>query len=69
MEKDMSLNELTVTLETIKKDYFENEVCMGEILASTRADGLTIEDAFMMYMNAMNWANGISFSNKNPNQK
>lgn len=35
---------------------------MGKILASERADGLTIEESFYLYILAQNWANGDEFS-------
>lgn len=35
---------------------------MGEILASEKADGLTIEESFYLYILAQNWANGDEFS-------
>ena len=34
---------------------------MGEILASIPADGMSIEDAFYLYIAAQNWANGDEF--------
>ena len=33
-------------LEEIKSGYGDSEVCMGEMLASVPADGLTVEEAF-----------------------
>lgn len=50
-----------ITEETIKKDYVESEVCMGELLASEPADGMTIEEAFEMYVRLMNYANGDEY--------
>ena len=35
---------------------------MGEILASEKADGLTIEESFYLYILAQNWVNGDEFS-------
>ena len=34
---------------------------MGEMLASIPADGMSIEDAFYLYIAAQNWANGDEF--------
>ena len=34
---------------------------MGEMLASVPADGMSIEDAFYLYIAAQNWANGDEF--------
>lgn len=48
-------------LEEIKKEYWESEVCMGEMLDSVSADGFSIEDAHWLYMRAMEWANGDKF--------
>lgn len=48
-------------LEEIKKEYETSEVCMGEMLDSVSADGLSIEDAHWLYMRAMEWANGDKF--------
>lgn len=48
-------------LEEIKKEYWESEVCMGEMLDSVSADVFSIEDAHWLYMRAMEWANGDKF--------
>lgn len=50
-----------VTLEKIKEVYAQNEVCMGELLANISADGLSIEDAFELYIKLMNYAEGDEF--------
>ncbi len=47
--------------EEIKSGYGDSEVCMGEMLASVPADGLTLEEAFYLYMRAMQWAEGDRF--------
>ena len=47
--------------EEIKSGYGDSEVCMGEMLASVPADGLTLEEAFYLYMREMLWAEGDSF--------
>ena len=41
--------------------YHESDVIMGEMLASIPADGMSIEDAFYLYIAAQNWANGDEF--------
>lgn len=57
----------------IQKDYFnlgfdakvdgvECDVCMAEYLAQFQiAEGITIEDAFEMYIHLMQWAEGDRF--------
>ena len=47
--------------EEIKSGYGDSEVCMGEMLASVPADGLTVEEAFYLYIRAMQWAEGDRF--------
>ena len=51
-----------MSLEKLKVLYHEDEVVMGEVLASEKADGLTIEESFYLYILAQNWANGDEFS-------
>ena len=51
-----------MSLEKLKVLYHEDEVVMGEVLASEKADGLTIEESFFLYILAQNWANGDEFS-------
>lgn len=46
----------------LKELYHGDDVVMGEILASEKADGLTIEESFYLYILAQNWANGDEFS-------
>ena len=48
-------------LEYLKSEYHKCDVCMGEMLASTKASGLSIEDAFYMYIALMEWAEGDEF--------
>ena len=51
-----------ITLDAIKtKAYFESEVCMDELLASESANGMSIKDAFELYIQAMNWSDGDRF--------
>ena len=51
-----------LTLAKVKDMYGDSEVVMGEMLASTAADGLSVEEAFYLYIAAQNWANGDEFS-------
>lgn len=51
-----------MSMEKLKELYHGDDVVMGEILASERADGLTIEESFYLYILAQNWANGDEFS-------
>ena len=51
-------------METFKKiirQYAQSEVCMGELLANISADGMSIEDAFELYIKAMNYAEKDEF--------
>ncbi len=49
------------TLESIIEEYRNNDICMAELLAATSADGLDIEEAFMLYVSSMKWADGGKF--------
>ena len=51
-----------MSLQRLKELYHGDDVVMGEILASEKADGLTIEESFYLYILAQNWANGDEFS-------
>ena len=51
-----------MSFEKLKVLYRGDEVVMGEVLASEKADGLTIEESFFLYILAQNWANGDEFS-------
>ena len=55
-------NRVPVSLTKVKEMYHESEVVMGEMLASVPADGMSIEDAFYLYIAAQNWANGDEFT-------
>lgn len=50
-----------ITIEKIKEIYAQSEVCMGELLATISANGLSIEDAFELYIKLMNYAEGDQF--------
>lgn len=51
-----------LTLDKVKDMYRDSEVVMGEMLSSTSADGLSVEEVFYLYVAAQNWANGDEFS-------
>lgn len=53
--------ESKTTFDQIKEAYTTSDVCMGEMLASTSAHSLTIEEAFELYIEAMKWAEGDRF--------
>lgn len=50
-----------ITLEKVKEEYHQNDVCMGELLLSIPADGLSLEEAFEMSIAAKKWADGDQF--------
>lgn len=50
-----------VTFEKLKEEYRESDVCMGEMLLSIPADGLSIEEAFELSVAAKKWADGDRF--------
>ncbi len=43
------------------KEYHADDICMGELLAAIPADGLTLEEAFELYIAAKKWADGDKF--------
>lgn len=49
-------------MEEVRAAYHDSKVVMGEMLASVPADGLSIEEAFFLYVAAQNWANGDEFT-------
>lgn len=57
-------------LEALKRDYRENDVCMGDLLSASIVTGydksgdISFEDAFEIYMEAMKWAEGDQFFHK-----
>lgn len=51
-----------LTLAKVKVMYRDSDVVMGEMLSSTSADGLSVEEAFYLYVAAQNWASGDAFS-------
>ena len=54
-------NRVPLSFNEVKNMYHESDVIMGEMLASIPADGMSIEDAFYLYIAAQNWANGDEF--------
>ena len=50
-----------MTLEKLKEEYRDSDVCMGEMLLSMPADGLSIEEAFEVSIAAKKWADGDRF--------
>ena len=50
-----------MTLKEIKEDYMANDSCMSELLAAKPADGLTLEQAFQLYIRAKSWADDDVF--------
>lgn len=50
-----------VSFESLKADYFAQSVCMAELLATEPADGLTLEQAFELYVRAKSWADDDVF--------
>ena len=54
-------NRFPLSLTKVKEMYHKSDVVIGEMLASVPADGMSIEDAFYLYIAAQNWANGDEF--------
>lgn len=50
-----------MTLDKIKEEYLESDVCMGETLLSIPATGLSVEEAFELAIEAKKWADGDRF--------
>ncbi len=50
-----------MTFKQLKEDYINNDVCMGEFLGSVPATGLTIKQAFFLYIRAMSWCEEDEF--------
>ena len=55
-------NRVPFSLTKVKEMHHKSDVVMGEMLASVPADGMSIEDAFYLYIAAQNWANGDEFT-------
>lgn len=50
-----------IDINDIKSIQFINEVVLSETLASIPADGLSLEEAFKLYVEAMYWGEGDRF--------
>lgn len=50
-----------MTLDKLKTEYMKSDVCMGEMLLSIPANGLSIEEAFELSIAAKKWADGDRF--------
>lgn len=48
-------------LNFLKSEYHKSDVYMAEVLASTSASELTLEEAFEVYIESMNWSDGDKF--------
>lgn len=55
-----ALNKLCHVMNT----YDYDTLCMGEILGSESADGLTLEEAFLVYVSALYNSDGDTFYHK-----
>lgn len=51
-------------LDFLKSEYHKYDVCMYEMLDDCCADGLTIGEAFEVYIEAMRWSDGDTFYKK-----
>lgn len=50
-----------MTLEKIKEEYHESDLCMSETLLSIPATGLSVGEAFELAIKAKKWADGDRF--------
>lgn len=50
-----------MTLEKVIEEYHNNDICIFDLLASLPADGLTLEEAFELYISAMKMMGGDQF--------
>lgn len=50
-----------ITLEKVIEEYHDNDICIYELLAAIPADGLTLEEAFELYISAMKTIEGDQF--------
>lgn len=50
----MNINNLYETENKLMEIYQNNEVCMGEVLASTGVNNISLEEAFELYCRIMN---------------
>ena len=58
--------ELNDVIQHIQLIYFNDDICMSEILAGIEVQGLTLEGAAELYMELRNWAgDGVSMIDEN----
>lgn len=50
-----------MTLEKVIEEYIHDDICIYDLLASIPADGLTLEEAFELYIAAMKKIEGDEF--------
>lgn len=50
-----------MSLEKIMKEYHENDLCIGDLLCSIPADGLSLNEAFELTIAAKKYADGDRF--------
>lgn len=68
--RDIKRNVEIKTVTALKKlhevmyAYDYDTICMGEILGSESADGLTLEEAFLVYVSALYDSDGDTFYHK-----
>ena len=51
-------NRVPFSFNKAKDMYYKSDFVMGEMIASVHADGMSIEDAFYLYIADKNGANG-----------
>ena len=57
----MHIQDLSEVEEKIMKIYEDNDVCMGEVLASTGVNNISLEDAVELYCRIMHKVEGDTF--------
>ena len=57
----MNTNNLSETENKLMEIYQNNDVCMGEVLASTGVNNISLEDAMELYCKLMHKADGDTF--------
>ena len=50
-----------MTLDKVIKEYVQDDICIYDLLASIPADGLTLEEAFELYISALKKIEGDQF--------
>lgn len=64
----MNGDDFVDTFAKIREEYKKGDVTMSELLAALPADCMSLEQAFQLYIQAMNWANGDKFFVERPNE-